>query len=594
MPFKNLNLGEDMIEDEYPVVLAITWGEGDRNAIGYATILNENGELIDFLKLRSLSDRDNQRDLDTLIASIAQHTPEVIVIGGFKPNTKSALFKIIQERVEGAGRAAGKWDNEIPILFVEDDFARLFMNSKRGLIDFPEKDYPMLIRYCVALGRKTQSPTLAYASLFNAEDDFKAIRLHPLQDLLSEDALKAAVERSFINGYIFLIFIVVNQCGVDVNAAANFPHLAGSLQFVSGLGPRKSQAIISKIIRSGGKLETRHDLIRKGICGSKIFSNVLLKYLVNCASFIRIRMLHFTAGYRDTQLDVLDDTRIHPEDYDLARKMAADALDIDEIDEENPSQNVQDLMEGDVDRLNLLMLDDYAIELERQIHAPKRICLNEIKEELMAPYKDKRQRFEQASTEEIFAMLTGESPDTFKEGIVTSACIIKAHPKFLACKLPSGMDGSINLYELDISMDDQQYVSRLFPPHCVLQCVVLSVDKEKIQCELSAKKSNLDQQSQQYHKDQFFSNDLENNDLNAVTSKIRTESKENRQKRVIPHPYFKQMSYNEAEDYLSSRLVGDLVVRPSTKGHNHISITWKVLDDIYQHLGFFSFNLRRS
>ena len=38
--------------------------------------------------------------------------------------------------------------------------------------------------------------------------------------------------------------------GVDVNAAANYPHLSNTLQFVSGLGPRKAQAIISKIVRT--------------------------------------------------------------------------------------------------------------------------------------------------------------------------------------------------------------------------------------------------------------------------------------------------------------------------------------------------------
>lgn len=185
--------------------MSVTWGEGDRNSVGYATVLNENGELVDFLKMPTLVDRDNASAVDRLIELVAQHSPEVIALGGFKPNTKSVLFKIIEERVEAYGRSSGKWDTQIPILFVEDDIARLFMNSKRGLIDFPEKDYPVLIRYCVALGRKVQNPTIAYASLFNADEDFRAIRLHPLQNLLPEDVLKSAVERSFLNGFIFLM-----------------------------------------------------------------------------------------------------------------------------------------------------------------------------------------------------------------------------------------------------------------------------------------------------------------------------------------------------------------------------------------------------
>ena len=39
----------------------------------------------------------------------------------------------------------------------------------------------------------------------------------------------------------------------------------------------------------------------------------------------------------DDVQDPLDDTRIHPEDYELARKMATDALELDEEDTTNLS-----------------------------------------------------------------------------------------------------------------------------------------------------------------------------------------------------------------------------------------------------------------
>ncbi|KAI9625586.1 hypothetical protein KEM48_010848 [Puccinia striiformis f. sp. tritici PST-130] len=50
--------------------------------------------------------------------------------------------------------------------------------------------------------------------------------------------------------------------------------------------------------------------------------------------------------------DILDDTRIHPEDYDVARKMAADAQELDEEDltEQPPSQVVIDLLAADSGR----------------------------------------------------------------------------------------------------------------------------------------------------------------------------------------------------------------------------------------------------
>jgi transcription elongation factor SPT6 len=279
----------------------------------------------------------------------------------------------------------------------------------------------------------------------------------------------------------------------------------------------------------------------------------------------------------------LDDTRIHPEDYELARKMAADALDIDEHDEENPSQMVQELMEGDVDRLNLLMLDDYAVELERQIHEPKRICLNEIKEEIISPYKDKRQRFEPATVDEVFTMLTGESSDTLKEGVITSASIVKALPNQMLCKLPSGIDGNIRLEELEIPFGDEEYAARHFPVYTVLQCVVLKVDKEKIYVDLSARQDKLDRAQVFQQKDAFFSNEKEMSDLAEVADKKKLVKE--RHSRVIPHPFFHDMNFTQAETYLAGESIGSVVVRPSTKGCNHISITWKVLEDIYQHIG---------
>jgi transcription elongation factor SPT6 len=167
------------------------------------------------------------------------------------------------------------------------------------------------------------------------------------------------LERAFINA--------ISHIGVDINRAVQYPEYSNTLQFVSGLGKRKAANIISKISRSGGVLLSRSDLIHKNIVGANIF--------MNCASFLRIKEKYFNQRRSDMFFDVLDDTRIHPEDYDLARKMAADALDIDEPidDDENPSQHVEELMNGKAHRLDNLMLDDYAKELEMNIiHEPKK------------------------------------------------------------------------------------------------------------------------------------------------------------------------------------------------------------------------------
>jgi transcriptional accessory protein Tex/SPT6 len=46
------------------------------------------------------------------------------------------------------------------------------------------------------------------------------------------------------------VYIVANTSGIDINLAVAYPHYSHTLKFVSGLGPRKAQAMLSKILRS--------------------------------------------------------------------------------------------------------------------------------------------------------------------------------------------------------------------------------------------------------------------------------------------------------------------------------------------------------
>ena len=76
---------------------------------------------------------------------------------------------------------------------------------------------------------------------------------------------------------------------------------------------------------------------------------------------------HFSAD--DTYIEVLDSTRIHPETYEWARKMAVDALEYDEAaDDANPAEALEEILENP-DKLKDLDLDAFAEELERQVCA---------------------------------------------------------------------------------------------------------------------------------------------------------------------------------------------------------------------------------
>ncbi len=73
---------------------------------------------------------------------------------------------------------------------------------------------------------------------------------------------------------------------------------------------------------------------------------------------------HFST---EAYVEVLDGSRVHPETYEWARKMAVDALEYDDTAEDaNPAGALEEILENP-ERLRDLDLDAFAEELERQV-----------------------------------------------------------------------------------------------------------------------------------------------------------------------------------------------------------------------------------
>ncbi|KAF9998537.1 Transcription elongation factor spt6, partial [Modicella reniformis] len=247
------------------------------------------------------------------------------------------------------------------------------------------------------------------------------------------------------------------------------------LQYICGLGPRKAQSLIKNIEadQNNGSLDKRGDLVVRKLLTWNIF--------MNCCSFLRV---HTNFGG-----DVLDETRIHSEDYNLARKMAADALEIDEegLEEyDNASQHVEELMRDDgAEKLNELLLEDYAHQLEVIQHKPKRMTLETIKVELQHPFKDPRRPFERASSDLIFTMLTGETDQSLKEGFIIPALVSRIRDKNAMCRLDCGIDGILAIQNIADSKIGS--ISDVISEGQTLQVKILRLDKEKFFADLTCK-----------------------------------------------------------------------------------------------------------
>ena len=92
-----------------------------------------------------------------------------------------------------------------------------------------------------------------------------------------------------------------------------------------------------------------------------------IESMVVYISILRIKYCILACFSTDAYVEVLDGSRVHPETYEWARKMAVDALEYDDTAEDaNPAGALEEILESP-ERLKDLDLDAFAEELERQV-----------------------------------------------------------------------------------------------------------------------------------------------------------------------------------------------------------------------------------
>ncbi|KAM0787286.1 hypothetical protein ACM66B_006519 [Microbotryomycetes sp. NB124-2] len=574
-----------MDKGDVPSVLAISNGAGDPKRDDTTMIfLDSEGYLREHIKvgdLFQLSDADRE----TVTTMLKQRRPQVVVIGGFSPNTKRLrenFERIASAVADEIARDEVDQDEDEPVspddlhkraqfetIYVYDDVARIFSNSTHGSNEFPE--LPKIAKYCIGLARYAQSPLHEYASL---GEDLVAVTYDSSQKYVSPAVLRMHLERALIE--------VVNTVGVDINRALRNQYYAALLPYVAGLGQRKADNLL-KLIQTtiGGTLSTRESLVTREILGKNIFINV--------AAFLRIPQddLQADLGREDAeQSEVLDDTRIHPSDYEIARKMASDAMDLDEedIDASNyKSQAVLDLIESDTEKLFELSLDDFAVELQRMLNEPKRLVLYMIRDELRRPYRDNREKYREPRSNEVFAMLTGESLSTLAQGLIVPARVTRVmNDGGAICRLDSGLTGIV----------PAEYRSNV-PPRVgqTIQTVVLGIDYERFEVQLAAHEEAVakgDAEIRRVQPDTKYYDVLAANEERTAQS-VMDRKAAGAKKRIINHPAFQNVDSGGAEQYLAHMQRGDCVIRPSSK-EDHLAVTWKIADGVYQHLAVAELN----
>lgn len=562
-----------MVLGTTPRVLTLSNGMGDPNRDPVCwTWVEEDGRVLEHGKFVNLARDEGQRE--AFAELVRRRNPDVVGISGFSADTHR-LVKDVEGIISEKRLMGPEYDdpdsNEyrrdpLEVIIVNDEVARLYKDSPRAAAEHPTLS--PLTRYCIALARYMQNPMKEYAALGK---DVTSLSIHPYQQYLPQEKLYKHLETAMVD--------IVNLCGVDINEAMGDPYTANLLPYVAGLGPRKAQLLIKGINANGGVVTSRDELVgdperhKLPVLGPRVWNN--------CASF-----LYIEHDSTNPDSDPLDNTRIHPEDYDLARKVAADALGLDEedvkaeTDENGPGAIVRKLFkEEEQEKVNELILEEYAEQLEREYQQRKRATLEAIRAELMGPYEELRKNFAMLSTDQIFTMFTGETRESLCEGMILPVNVRVVKDDFAIVKLDCGIEGRVEAHEVSYrhSIKDMLQVGQ------TVQAKVIDINRKDFFCKLTLREEELRRPFRRhydYGRGQWDYK-LEDEDREELREKDKVTG---RTQRVIKHPLFKPFNSTQAEEYLGGMPPGEVVIRPSSKGNDHLAVTWKVADGVYQHI----------
>ena len=204
---------------------------------------------------------------------IKKYGVEIIAIGNGTASRESELFVVdlIKEL-------------NIPLFYiiVNEAGASVYSASKLGSEEFP--DFDVALRSAVSIGRRLQDPLAELVKI-----DPKSIGVGQYQHDINQKRLSEMLEG--------VVESCVNNVGVDLNTAS-----ASLLSYIAGISSSVAKNII-KYREENGKFKNRKELLKVNKLGPKAF--------LQCAGFLRI-----TDGDQ-----ILDNTSVHPESYEVAKKL---------------------------------------------------------------------------------------------------------------------------------------------------------------------------------------------------------------------------------------------------------------------------------
>ncbi|MFA9231000.1 MAG: Tex family protein [Microgenomates group bacterium] len=241
-------------------------------------VVDATGKVLGTDTVYPFQPKNDLRGAQVIIAQmIAKHGVKLIAIGnGTASRETEKMVSDLLAVLPGA-------DKPVKVI-VSEAGASVYSASELAAKEFPDLD--VSIRGAVSIARRLQDPL---AELVKIEP--KAIGVGQYQHDVDQYRLGRSLEA--------VVEDAVNAVGVDVNTAS-----APLLARVSGVGAGLAEAIVA-YRDANGPFGTRRELLKVARLGPKAFEQA--------AGFLRI-----TGGK-----EPLDASSVHPEAYDIARKIVA-------------------------------------------------------------------------------------------------------------------------------------------------------------------------------------------------------------------------------------------------------------------------------
>ncbi|XP_065620948.1 transcription elongation factor SPT6 homolog [Quercus suber] len=573
-PYQRMGTDINSDEEAAPRVMACCWGPG-KPATTFV-MLDSSGEVLDVLytgslTLRSQNVDDQHRkknDQERVLKFMTDHQPHVIVLGAVNiscTRLKEDIYEIIFKMVEENPRDVGHEMDGLSIVYGDESLPRLYENSRISSDQLPGQSD--IVKRAVALGRYLQNPLAMIATLCGPGREILSWKLSSLENFLNPDEKYGMIEQVLVD--------VTNQVGVDINLAISHEWLFAPLQFISGLGPRKAASLQRSLVRAG-PIFTRKDFVTVHGLGKKVF--------VNSVGFLRVRRSGLAASSSQF-IDLLDDTRIHPESYGLAQELAKDVYDEDNADTNDDDDDALEMaIEHVRNRPRILK------GLDVDLYASGKNCENkietfyDIKRELMQGFQDWRKQYKEPSQHDEFYMISGETEETLAEGRIVQATVRSVQGQKAICVLESGLTGILMKEDYSDDWREAELSDRLHEGD-ILTCKIKSIQKNKYQVFLVCRESEMRSNQHQYvrHLDPYYHEEQSRLSTQDKARKEKELAKKHFKPRMIVHPHFQNITLDEAKDFLSDKDPGQSIISPSSHGPSHLILTLKVYDGVYAH-----------